>query len=212
MYALAASAAGVGVMVLAQQAEAKIIYTKTYKHIVANVPFHLDLNHDGVSDFRLLNHASNNGESTWIWLSVHPDQPENGFQGHNASGSGYSYASALRGGSLVRPPFLAGGGMLAAEFEPDSGSWCQKSNKYRYLGLKFEISGRPHYGWAHLDVACVQLGIKAILTGYAYETIPNKPVITGKTRGPDVITVQEGSLGHLARGASEHQVTATERK
>jgi hypothetical protein len=27
--------------------------------------------------------------------------------------------------------------------------------------------------------------VKGLLTGYAYETIPNKPIITGKTKGPD---------------------------
>jgi len=27
--------------------------------------------------------------------------------------------------------------------------------------------------------------LKATLTGYAYETIPNKPTIAGKTHGPD---------------------------
>jgi uncharacterized repeat protein (TIGR03803 family) len=40
------------------------------------------------------------------------------------------------------------------------------------------------------------------LTGYAYETIANKSIIAGKTKGPDVVTVQPASLGHLARGAS----------
>ena len=43
----------------------------------------------------------------------------------------------------------------------------------------------------------------ATLTGYAYETVANKPIITGKTKGPDVITMQPdirpGSLGGLAR-------------
>ena len=55
--------------------------------------------------------------------------------------------------------------------------------------------------------------IKAILTGYAYETIPNKAIITGKTKGPDDAGVEEsnttpsrptrkpGSLGLLAMGA-----------
>jgi hypothetical protein len=35
----------------------------------------------------------------------------------------------------------------------------------------------------------------ATLTGYAYETIPNKPIITGKTKGPDVITLDPATLG-----------------
>jgi hypothetical protein len=42
--------------------------------------------------------------------------------------------------------------------------------------------------------------ITATLTGYAYETIPNKPIIAGETNGPDAFTVQERSLGHLAAG------------
>ena len=41
-----------------------------------------------------------------------------------------------------------------------------------------------------------------MLTGYAYETVPNKPIITGKTTGPDVITLDPATLGHLAQGAS----------
>jgi len=40
------------------------------------------------------------------------------------------------------------------------------------------------------------------MSGYAYETIPNKPITAGKTEGPDVITVQPATLGHLAAGAS----------
>jgi hypothetical protein len=41
-----------------------------------------------------------------------------------------------------------------------------------------------------------------MLSGYAYETIANKAIIAGKTKGPDVITVQPGSLGRLAQGSS----------
>jgi len=48
MYALAASAAGISTLALANAAEAKVVYTKTYKHIMPWIPFHLDLNHDGI--------------------------------------------------------------------------------------------------------------------------------------------------------------------
>ncbi len=76
------------------------------------------------------------------------------------------------------------------------GPWLNVS--HRYLGLKFIIKGKVHYGWARLNV---QSGV-ATLTGYSYETIPNKPIIAGKPKGPDVITLEPASLGHLARGAS----------
>jgi hypothetical protein len=42
--------------------------------------------------------------------------------------------------------------------------------------------------------------VSATLTGYAYETIPNKPIITGQTKSQDVITQQPETLGELARG------------
>ena len=81
------------------------------------------------------------------------------------------------------------------------GSWVNV--KQRYLGLKFHIGKKVHYGWARLNVSSKVGSITATLTGYAYETIPNRPIIAGKTHGRDVITVQPASLGHLARGASE---------
>jgi hypothetical protein len=52
-YALAASAAGVGVLALAQRAESKIVYTPAHQIIKPHQPYDLDLNNDGVTDFRL---------------------------------------------------------------------------------------------------------------------------------------------------------------
>jgi len=84
----------------------------------------------------------------------------------------------------------------------------------RYLGVKFEIKGQTHFGWARLNVQVqLPLTITATLTGYAYETIPNKPIMAGKTKGPDDVMVGEpdavrimpppepATLGILARGA-----------
>ncbi len=84
------------------------------------------------------------------------------------------------------------------------GPWAFDGNGY--LGLRFKIGKQIHYGWARLTVQ--ELGdykFKATLTGYAYETIPNKPIITGHTKGPDVITLEPGSLGALAAGVSRLQ-------
>ena len=45
--------------------------------------------------------------------------------------------------------------------------------------------------------------ITATLTGYAYETVPNKAIIAGKTKGPDA--EQRAGLGELAAGAAQIQ-------
>ena len=55
LYALAASAAGVGALALAQPAEAKIIYTKTHMVIAGAEQYYLDLNHDKITDFTIVN-------------------------------------------------------------------------------------------------------------------------------------------------------------
>jgi uncharacterized repeat protein (TIGR03803 family) len=85
------------------------------------------------------------------------------------------------------------------------GQWMY--TKHRYLGLKFMIKGEIHYGWARFEVKRTAVGvgknsISATLTGYAYETVPNKSITTGKTKGPDVVTIEPATLGRLAQGAS----------
>ena len=81
-----------------------------------------------------------------------------------------------------------------------SGQWVNV--KYRYLGLRFRIGATIHYGWARLNVKVAGFHITALLTGYAYETVPRKAIIAGKTKGPDVITLDPGSLGRLAQGSA----------
>ena len=88
----------------------------------------------------------------------------------------------------------------------DVGPWVGKGNgvRNRYLGLKFVIHGKVHYGWARLSVTLAHHrqydDVSGTLTGYAYETIPNKAILAGQITGPDVITVQPETLGGLARG------------
>jgi hypothetical protein len=54
MYTLAASAAGVGMLALAQPSEDKIVYTKVHQVIGANGIYNFELNHDGTTDFLIL--------------------------------------------------------------------------------------------------------------------------------------------------------------
>jgi hypothetical protein len=82
--------------------------------------------------------------------------------------------------------------MFRTSVEQDQ-SACQWQNQpSANLGLRFTIAGKTHFGWARFSTVS---GI--FLTGYAYETIPDKPIITGRTHGKD-----EATLGRLAQGAS----------
>jgi len=215
-YALAASAAGVGMLALIQSAEGKIVYTRTNE----TCPCEISLNNDGMYDFSIGRTSSARKIPGEFW-SNYPVTPL--IKGNRVWGSPHrsllsstsvQWAFALRSGALIhavpkrnlRTVLFSwgcnstGNGCFSTYYV---GYWVNRHN--RYLGLRFIVSGKAHYGWARLSV----VGMQATLTGYAYETIPNKPIITGKTKGPDVITVQGPSLGHLARGASAVQAWRT---
>jgi hypothetical protein len=195
-YALAASAAGVGVLALTQAAEGKVIYTKTHQVIEGRGDYIIDLNHDGAGDFTL--YATANDFSTSFYLKVIPYISGNQIWGAASS------ASALKAGVRVgrRGPFSSFHRVMvhATASHRFNGPWANggKGVKNRYLGLKFLVKGEVHYGWARLNVSCHRQGppIVGTLTGYAYETIPNKPIIAGQEHGKD-----EATLGRLAQGA-----------
>jgi hypothetical protein len=218
MYALAASAAGVGILALVQPAEAKIIYTPANVSISPHMPYKLDLNHDGAADFRLsVYFTSNSGSGYRFFVN---DLTVRGAQKSNAAVVGLKgYARAFGSGITIGPKLTlkreALMGHCLSQVGPmtsvhtSAGNWLNVQN--RYLGLKFNIKGKIHYGWARLTTtACA---FSATLTGYAYETIPNKPIVTGKTKGPDDISIGElnpafaaptpepASLGALAMGS-----------
>ena len=215
-YAGAAVAAGVSLLALSPSADAKIIYTQANTIIPVNGgPLPLDLNHDGVADFSFSNRFSNAGDGTSWSLKASTKVQGNkvwgrgSFSAHN--GGPFVFASALRARFEVGPNrlyFQNGNRALMVRSWGSNygtgayGQWMY--TQHRYLGLKFMVNGQTHYGWARVSVIRPKnrKGIQATLTGYAYETIPNKPIITGKTKGPDVITLEPPSLGHLAQGAS----------
>jgi hypothetical protein len=224
MYALAATAAGVGMLALAQPAEGRIVYTKAHKQIGSGTVFHLDLNHDGKADFDLKDTFFVSSYFSSARIFTVPDGPKNQVWGHTFL-QRYAFASALYAGVRIGPKgqFLRGSAVMAQESmnggarrrpaPPScSGPWAGVTN--RYLGLKFVISGEMHFGWARLNVSCSNRHVTAVLTGYAYESVANRPIITGKEKGaedvdsasqrstsPGMLTLQPASLGRLALGA-----------
>jgi len=180
MYALAASAAGAGVLALTQPAAARIIYTPV-RHVVGkNGHYNIDLNHDKVADLTLVNTHQCNTDFCVDALSAIP-AGGNGVEGAPGFLS-IPYASALTRGAVIGPnqPFR---GKFMASSESGQGTigrWLNVNN--HYLGLKFQIKGKTHFGWARLSVHVSGAAfVKATLTGYAYETIANKPIIAGRT-------------------------------
>jgi len=215
MYALAASAAGVGVFSFPPSADAKIIYTPAHAKVIFGHPVALDLNHDGIVDF-YLNIAAEYQLATLEACQFLASGTHGPFctsmAGANAGMVTTYFAAALRYGAKIQhgDRFRSGsvrlGGLNTAGFGSSTtwyGPWMNggKGIKNRYFGLKFKIKGRFHFGWARITVTTTKNSFTALLTGYAYETIPGKAIIAGD-KGPNGKTVESVSLGHLAAGAS----------
>ena len=100
MYALAAGAAGVGVLTLGQLSEAKIIYTAVHEVIGPKHQYNLDLNHDKVTDFSIQNAYACGQDWCGDHLSAIP-AAGNGVAG--PKGFRLPYASAPQSGGVDRP-------------------------------------------------------------------------------------------------------------
>jgi len=218
-YAAAASAAGVGLLATAQPSEAKIVYTPTHTVVSPNTSLKIDLNSDGIDDFtftefgfagRIANTGSTHSSG---FLNVRGAQSANQVIGaaHQPTG----YASALAGRVMVgasghflssKSQLMEGCLIMQGTAVVSDGKWINAKSKY--LGLKFVIHGQTHFGWARISVRKSGCSITAVLTGYAYETVANKSIFTGKTSGPtdaaDSTSLIESpvlaSIGLLAQG------------
>lgn len=218
-YALAASAAGMGALALVQPAGAKIVYTPANIKIVQNGGLILfDLNHDGIPDFGLSNKYVSTTQG-FAFLKVQQHQQANEIW--QVRSQGRLCAGALRAGTKIGPggnfkrDSKSGLAMAFADFEGTTyGPWLKV--KQACLGLKFVVKGKTHFGWARVKLSSTgRLLISATLTGYAYETIPSKPIIAGRTKGPveadsvspadpaivSAPTPELASLGLLAMGS-----------
>jgi hypothetical protein len=205
MYSAMASAAGVGILALSHPAEAKIVYTPAHTLIDSGQTVALDLTHDGKADFSFQNYSNTFEGSQQGFLRVFPAKTPNGVVGEAT----YDRALALKAGTRVgrRARFISlhSISMVSADAaERCFGNWSNVKN--RYLGLRFVIKQETHFGWARLSVSCNSANnkIQAVLTGYAYETIPNKPIITGRTKGlDDASTVEQTNPAALETSVPE---------
>jgi hypothetical protein len=195
-YAVAASAAGVGVLALAVPADASIVYTPGYKQIPRQSEtgkwFRLDIDGDGVADYRLANFLTTGDEGA---VQIFSD-----VRGNQVMGTG-RYASALQSGASIGPAVRFQRAFTTMEKWNDFsglfesfGPWAGVTNQY--LGLKFLINGQYHFGWARLSVK----GTRVALKGYAYETIPNKPILAGQTE--DLATTIDNEMSPVRQDAA----------
>jgi hypothetical protein len=198
-YAIATSAASVGLLALAQPSEAEVVYTPANQTIDVNHRYSLDLNHDGTIDFTLFDHRYEpRAFSTRQILTVKAAAQNLVNCPSTFCISSFINAGALEAGTEIGPNETRHGWlsdsveMAFEDYSPTSGTfstyqWVHAQDKY--LGLQFQINGEIHYGWARLSVhfhggPAKGRSWEAHLSGYAYETVAGKSIRAGQTSGP----------------------------
>jgi len=240
VYALAAFAAGVGITALSTTAEAGVVYTPTYRQITdvtGSLP--IDFNHDGVQDVHLsakfvvtggsgffsfrgtLLAVGDNGNG-FLEDLAHPTSFVAANPPGNPIGPGKPFGSGQRNMAVCNHLAYVHSGQTTTTYYA-SGGWVKVTNAY--LGVKFTIQGQTHYGWARvtsLNNNSNFCDASGALTGYAYETVPDRPIRAGATMSDETVTeivedapyssqsgkrqsnkeTEHGTLGKLASGVT----------
>jgi hypothetical protein len=97
LYSLAANAAGVSVLALTSPSQAKIVFTPAHIKITPNHKLALDLNHDGIKDFELVDTAAGSSDS----LAINPLQSGNALAQANGDCNPSVGVAALKAGVLI---------------------------------------------------------------------------------------------------------------
>lgn len=177
----------------ASHAAAEVVYTPVHKFIDAD--YSLDLNNDGIGDFNI----STSYLSGFNQLLVAPLIT---FNKVVVVGKGcilhQTGAAPLPPGAIIgrEKSLRAKSACMASLFSWYSdGPWVMQND--RYLGVEFVIDGKSHYGWARFNVGALA---SAVITGYAYETVPNKAIRAGDEGSASDTSNSGPTLGELALG------------
>jgi hypothetical protein len=197
--AIAAVVAVASVLGVTKRSEAKIVYTPVNVQLSK---YSLDVNNDGITDFTLqLQGSAKHDEGCESW-DISDYLGDVAAKGNGVVQDGDGLAADLgRGAEIgasqkftspqemasVWQEYIFYMGRPCHLYKGEEGNWLNVTNGY--LGLKLQIKGKTHYGWARLSVQSSDgfddVHMEATLTGYAYETVADKSIKAGQTKGAD---------------------------
>ncbi len=215
-------------MMFSASANAQIVYTdvipdSTMYCIGNGLPctqnYDLDLNTDAISDF--------------ILTSFHVNPPQIGnetISRVNASPlNGNAVKDTLVNSDTVSIPLqlnaVIDSNLLLNQSWQTSGSQILKNGAYGgglandtvwglwdsladyYLGLRLLLSGQTHYGWVRLRVDVTNSYASLIVKDYAYNSIPNQPILAGQTVATGINENSFASSVHLFPNPATNHLT-----
>jgi hypothetical protein len=166
---------------------AQIAYTDVNPDVTINTNggvYALDLNNDGITDFNIIFATLIFSGQTNKYINITP-------LGANKVGTDYVYPSALPLNTLIDDSsftWLSNTQPLISRiwFQiPRTGGWIWQYRgnwngvSDKYVPLQLDLSSQKFYGWARLDAA---IGTPSFtVKDYAYNSIPNQPILAGQT-------------------------------
>jgi hypothetical protein len=228
LYSLAAAVAGVSMLALAEPASGEVVVTKKTIPIPVGPesspkPVYLSLANNGIHDlsFQLFQDSFGPGRT----LMVYAVNKQN--DGVIMGGGWDPYAQALGLNTKIGASASFFGYVGLVELSASSGAnkYCKGywganlahgdvgcgSTTNKYMGVRFLLNGKTHYGWVRLNVKTTSNPsgpeLTASITEYAYESVANKTIKAGATTSTAEVPAENTanqagpSLGMLAAGA-----------
>ena len=193
-------------LVSEKTADAGIVYSgpKNIEVDSTSPSYNLDVNGDSVTDYTINWNLPVAGVSSDVTFS---SPGISGGAVNNAVVIDGSFAAALDSGMSITGASTFGGGTQTLgtdNYESKSpvttGPFPNQHDKY--LGLRFDIAGQWHYGWALLDVVATGgTGQTVTIKGWAYDDEAGASIVAGNTSSPISSVPEPASLLQLAMGA-----------
>ncbi|WP_298754034.1 T9SS type A sorting domain-containing protein [uncultured Psychroserpens sp.] len=143
--------------------------------------YFLDLDNNGTNDFRIFHNSASSASSAAILIS--PLTASNDVLG--TSGGTYAYPFVLNSGDVISSGgsawnnngFSNGFQSLNYGSSCSIGNWCGVTDGF--IGLRFNIGGSTHYGWARLDVP-TDNSMAWTIKDMAYNQTANQSILAGQ--------------------------------
>ena len=204
-------------MIFSASANAQILYNDIVPDIsytltsLGTQTYNLDLNADNATDFliKVVRVNSRTGSSSYV--SITP-QGSNAFitttlntvkklvTGATIGSSQAWHDTTLQYLKLYSASSLTG-------ITTNSGEWNNAVDCY--VGLQLINGGQTYYGWVRMDVT-VSIGSASMtIKDYAYNSIPNQPILAGQTNVTGIIENSFASSIHLFPNPATNNTTIT---
>ena len=170
-----------------------LVYRKVNMVVGYNKQISLDIDADGISDFNFFGQLIYHDEKPHLYLLVSPKTAKgasvmvkegeelviNALWTFPLEKETIIQANPTQGCIWTEPlmkGFIAGSSKTSTS-EEYTGLWIGKQQ--RYMGIKFKLNGKFHYGWVKLSHN--KLDDEVTLDAYAYNKLPEQGIIAGKT-------------------------------